>query len=167
MKISHDGQQVRLTYNQDTGSMALYDEDGEMIDRIDVTMVGEPFVPNTVWVEEFNVAPLVGQGIGTRTGLVQEMADGVIAYQIDIVHADLNDGGYSCFGDFARRSLGEQCQYASRYIDGRMDGYEALGKDLRFLNVGTGDYHAIRIHRDDMPEFEKRYREMAGKRRTQ
>lgn len=76
----------------------------------------------------------------------------------NIIHPDFNDGGYSLFGDFCRSRLGQQCQYGSRYITGRIEGYPALGEGLRFQNEDSGNYHSIRIHRDDMDEFERRYR---------
>ena len=67
------------------------------------------------------------------------------------------DPDYINFGDFARNTLGQQCQYASHYVTGIM-GYENLGIGLRFKNVDTGDYHDIKIHKDDAEIFEKRYR---------
>lgn len=90
------------------------------------------------------------------------------AVLVNIIHPDFNDGGYSGFGDFCRSRLGQQCQYGSRYIDGRLEGYPALGEGLRFNNgrgyngqirdLDASDYHAVRIHRDDMDEFERRYK---------
>ncbi len=40
--------------------------------------------------------------------------------------------GFVRFGDVARYFLNQQAQYASRYIDGKIDGYPNLGHDLRF-----------------------------------
>lgn len=76
----------------------------------------------------------------------------------NIVHEQFNDQGYSPFGDFCRSRLGQQCQYGSRYIDGRLEGYPNLGEGLRFKG-DPSDYHFVRIHRDDMDEFERRYKE--------
>jgi hypothetical protein len=86
----------------------------------------------------------------------------------NIIHPEFNDGGYSSFGDFCRSRLGQQCQYGSRYIDGRLEGYPNLGEGLRFNNgkgyngqtrdLDASDYHSVRIHRDDMDEFERRYK---------
>jgi hypothetical protein len=60
------------------------------------------------------------------------------------------------FGDLAREQLGEQAQYASRYIDGRIPGYPNLGHGLRFEG-DPADYHDVRIHRDDVEEFVRRW----------
>jgi hypothetical protein len=64
------------------------------------------------------------------------------------------------FGDVARGRLGQQCQYASRLIDGR-HGSPRLGDGLRFQDrtggpVDVSDYHDIRIHRDDIETFVER-----------
>ncbi len=65
-----------------------------------------------------------------------------------------------------RARLGQQCQYGSRYIEGR-HGCENLGQGLRFNNgningraieLDSRDFHAVRIHRDDCDEFERRYK---------
>lgn len=68
---------------------------------------------------------------------------------------------YVSFGDVARGQLGEQCQYASRYIQGKL-GYECLGDGLRFQNLNTGNYHEIQIHQDDVAEFVRRYKQLRG-----
>ena len=67
------------------------------------------------------------------------------------------DDDYINFGDFARNTLGQQCQYASRYVNGKR-GSENLGIGLRFENADSCDYHDIRIHKDDVEIFERRYR---------
>jgi hypothetical protein len=64
------------------------------------------------------------------------------------------------FGDVARGRLDQQCQYASRMIDGR-HGSPCLGEGLRFQDrtggpVDVSDYHDIRIHRDDVERFVER-----------
>lgn len=166
MKIQHEGAEVRLTHDRDTGTMAIYDAEGEMIDRVDAAPPNEPFRHNMVWARDAFMATLTAQGVARTTGETETLADGTVTHQLAIIHPDLHDGGYSCFGDFARDSLGEQCQYASRHIDGRMEGYEALGEGLRFQNVGSGDYHDIRIHRDDMAEFGGRYIQMQARKRA-
>jgi hypothetical protein len=75
--------------------------------------------------------------------------------------SDLPD--YVDFGDVAREQCGQQCQYCSRYINinGRwtVRGYPQLGLGLRFENLDTGSYHDILIHKDDVVEFVKRYKE--------
>jgi len=63
---------------------------------------------------------------------------------------------YVLFGDVARKQLGMQAQYASRYVDGRF-GCANLGKDLRFLG-DVDDYHSLQIHKDDVSEFVKRFK---------
>lgn len=69
------------------------------------------------------------------------------------------------FGDVAHGRLGEQAQYASRYVDGRL-GDPNLGVGLRFRalyprrdgdrTVDPSDYHAIQIHRNDVETFVER-----------
>lgn len=71
---------------------------------------------------------------------------------------EMDESGYVSFGDVARENLGMQCQYASRYITGFPD-HPDLGKGLRFLNLDMDNYHAIRIHRDDVPEIVRRIRD--------
>jgi hypothetical protein len=117
------------------------------------------FVPILV---EAKIVEATGETIDTN-----ESEEGM-AILCNIVHPLYNDGGFSSFGDFCRTRLRQQCQYGSRYIDGRLEGYPNLGEGLRFNNgrgysgqirdLDTGDYHSIRIHRDDMDEFERRYK---------
>lgn len=68
---------------------------------------------------------------------------------------------YVDFGNMARERLGIQCQYASRYVDGRIPGWPNLGKGLRFQGSPT-DYHFLKIHQDDVEEFVRRYRAHIG-----
>jgi len=70
--------------------------------------------------------------------------------------ADL--AGFVRFGDVAHRLLNQQSQYASRYIDGKIDGYPNLGFGLRFYGE-SDNYHDVRIHKDDIEEFIRRYRD--------
>jgi len=70
------------------------------------------------------------------------------------------------FGDVAINYLHQQCQYCSRYVDGRIPGYPNLGKDLRFKGESY-EYHQLMIHKDDVNEFVRRvekYREDAVER---
>jgi hypothetical protein len=128
--------------------------------------------PNRCWLLMEFLPMFVEAGIVTPVANVEdekcdESALGSAVY-CDIIHPEFNDGGYSLFGDFCRSRLGQQCQYGSRYIEGRIEGYPALGEGLRFNNgkghnggtrpLNSGDYHSIRIHRDDMDEFERRYK---------
>ncbi len=69
------------------------------------------------------------------------------------------DRGFVNFGDVvARRRLCKQCQYASRYVDGRIEGYPNLGRGLRFQG-SVDNYHTLKIHKDDVDEFVRRIRE--------
>lgn len=63
---------------------------------------------------------------------------------------------YINFGDMARHKMNMQCQYASRYVDGVIDGWKNLGEGLRFKG-NTNVYHSLRIHKDDVEEFVQRY----------
>jgi len=63
---------------------------------------------------------------------------------------------YVNFGDITRKKLGIQCQYASRYVHGKIEGWPYLGKDLRFKNDPINDYHSLQIHKDDVEEFVRR-----------
>lgn len=65
------------------------------------------------------------------------------------------------FGDIARRRCREQCQYASRAIDGR-HGYPNIGEGLRFRDslgreLNVSNYHFVEIHRDDVETFVQRW----------
>lgn len=67
-------------------------------------------------------------------------------------------GEYIDFGDLVRGKLGMQCQYASRYLDGTIEGYPCLGEGLRI--TGSLDmYHTLLIHKDDATEFIRRMTE--------
>ncbi len=63
--------------------------------------------------------------------------------------------GFVNFGDIARARLRQQCQYASRYVDGKIQGYPNLGEGLRFRGT-PADYHSLEIHQDDVEEFVRR-----------
>jgi hypothetical protein len=75
---------------------------------------------------------------------------------------DQADDRYVDFGDVARGRLGMQCQYASRYLTG-VGATPALAQDLRWHGGDPaalwrtlspdGNYHALRIHADDVEEF--------------
>ena len=72
----------------------------------------------------------------------------------------MTEEGYVDFGDVSRQQLDLQCQYGSRYIDGYIDGWPSLSKGLS--NIGfdihgcVNNYHAMKIHRDDVEEFVRR-----------
>lgn len=65
--------------------------------------------------------------------------------------SEIDEDGYVPFN--RDRRLGQN-QYASRFVDGRLDSPD-LGQGLRFRQ-DHGDYHSIRIHRDDLEEFHRR-----------
>tara|TARA_B100000929_G_scaffold33562_2_gene24295 strand:- start:2499 stop:2798 length:300 start_codon:yes stop_codon:yes gene_type:complete len=52
------------------------------------------------------------------------------------------------------RRLGQN-QYASRYARGILDTPD-LGQGLRWKGIDRGDYHFIRIHKDDLETFHRR-----------
>jgi len=64
--------------------------------------------------------------------------------------------GFVNFGDVSRELLGKQCQYGSRYVDGAFGEYPKLGEGLR-ITGNSDNYHEIRIHKDDIDEFVRRY----------
>ena len=75
-----------------------------------------------------------------------------------------DEEGFVKFTDIARGELHQQAQYASRYIDGSMEGYPNLGKGLRIEGDPT-DYYSIKIHKDDVKEFVDRvttYKKISG-----
>jgi hypothetical protein len=64
-----------------------------------------------------------------------------------------NEADFVNFGEISHARLGQQTQYASRFIDGTM-GLPRLGDGLRFIM--SSNYHAIKIHKDDIEEFVER-----------
>ncbi len=76
---------------------------------------------------------------------------------------NIDENGYVNFGDVARGLLKQQCQYASRYVDGKIEGYPSLGEDLHFQG-DPSEYHELLIHKDDIEEFIRRVREYKEKR---
>ena len=68
----------------------------------------------------------------------------------------MNDDDYVNFGNVSRGRLGLQCQYGSQYINGSC-GRVNLGNGLRFKNVDSYNYHSLKIHKDDVERFVKRY----------
>ena len=81
--------------------------------------------------------------------------------EIEGIQFQFDENGFVNFGDVARSLLNQQSQYASRYVDGQLDGRPNLGKDLRFEGSPM-DYHDLKIHKDDIQEFVdrvKQYRE--------
>lgn len=69
--------------------------------------------------------------------------------------------GYVLLGYVARGLLNMQCQYASHYIYG-YGNKPCLKDDFRFKNVEKHDYHAIRIHQDDVERFVQTLKTLRG-----
>lgn len=73
---------------------------------------------------------------------------------------------YISLGDVARRELGMQCQYASRYVDGVMpDDYPDVATDPTFgeplrIYGDSGNYHSYMIHKDDVGQFVHRVKQV-------
>lgn len=174
MQIRHKGQEYDLHFNENGAMFYITDDEGEIVEWL-CGRHEKVDKPNQCWLDgrflaQFSVKGIV-ECVLDRKGQITRaqdptMMEGVVL--CDIIHPEFNDDGYSPFGDFCRSRLGQQCQYGSRYIDGRLEGYPNLGKDLRFNNgkgfngetrpLDATDYHAVRIHRDDMDEFERRYK---------
>lgn len=68
-----------------------------------------------------------------------------------------DEWGYVSFWDLARNIINMQAQYAARYVDWAFDEYPNLWKWLRFKG-NTDDYHFLMIHKDDILEFVKRFK---------
>jgi hypothetical protein len=174
-KIRHKGKEYDLHFNENGAMFSIENQRGEVVEWLSARRLSPPD-HNTCWLNidflaRMTAAGVVESDLDDQGYLKVEILDGEDfgeAVLCRIVHPLFNDQGFSNFGDFCRSKLGQQSQYGSRYIDGRLDGYPALGEGLRFNN-GVGydglmraadatDYHSIRIHRDDMDEFERRYK---------
>lgn len=162
-----EGQEVDLCFNENGSMFVLEDckNDCEIVAYLCARRL-RATEPNQCWLlreflpmmKKFKVVePVMIGGVNMDVEECDESEIGE-AVLCNIVHEQFNDQGYSPFGDFCRSRLGQQCQYGSRYIDGRLEGYPNLGEGLRFKG-DPSDYHFVRIHRDDMDEFERRYRE--------
>lgn len=65
--------------------------------------------------------------------------------------------GFVKFGDVSRRLLNKQCQYGVTYAFGDEScDCPNLGEDLR-ITGDPGNYHDVKIHKDDIDEFVRRY----------
>ena len=72
----------------------------------------------------------------------------------------MNNNEYVNFGDVvARGKLGMPCQYISRYLHGKIEGWPNLAKGLRIKGDPVNMFHFVTMHKDDVDEFAKRYRE--------
>lgn len=174
MMINYAAQEYRLDFNEYGAMFMLLDEEGDVVRYLcGRSNPGAGF--NQTWLDSSFLLQMESLGIVKAVMRDGEPVRGDISEQlvfgvtlVDIIHPNFHDGGYSPFGDFCRSRLGQQCQYGSRYIDGRLEGYPNLGEGLRFNNgkgyrgetrpLDARDYHAVRIHRDDMDEFERRYK---------
>jgi hypothetical protein len=72
----------------------------------------------------------------------------------EIARLERDADGYVRLGDVAVGILHGQSQYISRYAGGR-HGSPDLGDGLRFKG-SPADYHAMRIHGEDVPAFVER-----------
>lgn len=168
MQIRHKGKDFDLQFNENGAMFYVTDKHGEVVDWL--CGRHQKAGPNQCWLDgrfltQFELKGIVQHVVPMQQEQEPTMMNGVVL--CDIIHEEFNDDGYSPFGDFCRSRLGQQCQYGSRYIDGRLEGYPALGEGLRFNNgkpwgktreLDASDYHAVKIHRDDMDEFERRYK---------
>lgn len=178
MKITYRGRPHHITLNSFGMMFALENSRYDIVDYLCGRRVPKLPEHNQCWLYRDYLDLLVDAGIvvpveGTDEGGMTiayeeptssdrsagktEPAEVVLC---NIVHPHFNDGGYTSFGDVAREQLGQQCQYASRYVTGRNDDYPNLGEGLRFKNLDDGNYHAILIHRDDIDTFVQRYKDM-------
>lgn len=159
--VEAEGEGFTVLYNE-FGSMFSLEDDRYDISAWLCSRKLKPLDHNQCWLLKEWLPLLAKRGVVSAVmdgpNKVMEETDEGEAVLCNITHPRFHDEGYSPFGDYCRSRLGQQCQYGSRYIDGRLEGYPALGEGLRFKNLGNGDYHSIRIHRDDMDEFERRYR---------
>ena len=73
------------------------------------------------------------------------------------IFADIDREGFVSFGVISHGLMNKQSQYARRYLNEKFsDEYPYLGEDIR-LKGDLDDYHAFRIHKDDIEEFVERY----------
>lgn len=169
MKIRYNGKDLDLHFNENGNMFYVTDKHGDVVEWL----CGRYEKPglNQCWLDRRCLAQFSIREIVRMVEPMQEAQDPTMMQGVvlcDIIHPLFNDAGFSPFGDFCRTRLGQQCQYGSRYISGRLEGYPALGDGLRFNNgmgydgkvrlLDPGDYHSVRIHRDDMDEFERRYK---------
>jgi len=70
---------------------------------------------------------------------------------------DADEEGFVRFGDVSNRFIPRmQVQYSSRYLTGVGETPD-LSEGLRVKKSDVGNYHVMRIHKDDIPEFVRRY----------
>jgi hypothetical protein len=70
---------------------------------------------------------------------------------------EVDKDGFVRFFEVSSLLLNMQNQFGSRYLRGNIAGYPNLGEDLRIKD--DGDHHSLRIHKDDIAEFIRRYKE--------
>jgi hypothetical protein len=97
---------------------------------------------------------------GFKSGSLRDVREGLAHEGLALTGDPLPE--WLLFGPIARERCQEQCQYASRYVDGKLPGYPALGQGLRFQG-DTRDYHSLRIHRGDVEEFVRRWQANKGR----
>jgi hypothetical protein len=77
-----------------------------------------------------------------------------------VYNFEVDEDGYVLFWDVANRFFKEQIPDAVRFLKGYGDKPN-LGEDLRIKIDSLKTLHDIRIHKDDIGEFLKRYQEYA------
>ena len=68
-----------------------------------------------------------------------------------------DDTDFVSFGDVARGRIGQQCQYAVRYLEDR-----DLSIGIRWTG-DPADYHFVKIHKDDVELFVQRVQKHRSK----
>ena len=67
------------------------------------------------------------------------------------------DEDFVNFGDEWSKRVGSPTQYGERYILGEIEGWPNLGKGLKFKGDPVNGYYSVKIHKDDIEEFFRRY----------
>ncbi len=98
------------------------------------------------------------EAFGSHVREIREILDKYRVFVFEDHKFEIDENDFVNFGDVALGILNKQSQYASRYVDGRIDDRPNLGKGLRFEG-DPADYHFLKIHKDDIAEFIKRVRE--------
>ncbi|MDO8507902.1 MAG: hypothetical protein Q7S53_05065 [bacterium] len=75
------------------------------------------------------------------------------------IFAEIDQEGFVKFGVISHDLLGKQSQYGSRYINKNFsDEYPYLGDGIG-IKGNPDDYHEVRVYKDDIEEFVRRYEE--------
>lgn len=83
------------------------------------------------------------------------MSKNITPVQLEAIFSlPVDDDDMVNLGDVARQVLQQQAQYVSFYLTG-LAGYPNLSDNLR-IEADRFNYHANRIHKDDVVEFVQR-----------